>query len=85
MNQKLQDQIKYPAKVNESRVEKEVRWRAQHTWDGPPTTIGWVSIPTCSRCGCDASEQTPCEAKSSPINLGNFNLKERSLNDLNYL
>lgn len=47
-------------KMTETREEVEARWRSQHQWDGPPTVIGWVEVPTCSKCGCNASEQRPC-------------------------
>lgn len=46
--------------ATETRQQREARWREDHQWDGPLVCIGTVDVPTCSKCGVDASEQRPC-------------------------
>ncbi len=33
---------------------------APHEWDGPAVPIGPADVPTCSKCGADATDQVPC-------------------------
>ncbi len=44
----------------ESRQQREERWRKSHRWDGPTISVHTADVRTCSLCGADESEQTPC-------------------------
>ena len=44
----------------ETREQREARWRSEHKWDGPMVSLEIGDVPSCSICGCDASEQRPC-------------------------